>query len=247
MTAALHGYAPADIHRLATEALRADRWRTPRDLDERYAAAWHAIAELLCITKGAADHTELLNAGVRASHAVVRETDQAHGHDRAGGTRPRFGCYWDDTARHTPSPEDQVIGRRALVQIWAALTIPHQDALRAYYETGDRHASAVALGLSDTGFGKRLRAARHAAAALWHEGETPRPINRPDRRPGARNGQWKGRPRLTVSDVDRLRERHHAEGITYSALAAETGVSADWLSHLIRGTKRAAPDPPLAA
>jgi hypothetical protein len=244
---ALHGHAPADIHQLALEALRADRWRTARDLDERYAAALHAITEHLCTAQDPPTHTDLLDAGVRASHAVIRGADQAHGHDRAGDTRPRFAAYWETAARHTPGPEDCTVERRALVQIWRALTPGHREALWALYETGDRHAAAVLIGLSDRGFGRRLHNARIAAAALWHEQETPRPIGRPDRRPGARNGQWKGRPRLTESQVDQLRERYHAGGTTYTSLAAETGITPDWLSQLIRGTRPAAPDPPQTA
>lgn len=232
---------PDAIHRLTLEVLRADRWRTARDLDERYAAAHAAITEHWWTTRGAAGHADLLNAGVTASHAVVRQADQSHGLDlEHGGVRRNFGRYWDAVAARSLRSAENVETLRALVQILDALTEPHREALRAYAETGDKLAAAERLSLKQGTFNKRLRAARSAAAALWFEHETAPRLGR-TRRPGARDGRWKGAPRLTEQQIDILRGRHH-DGATYVDLAAELGVDADRLSQLIRGVRPAAPD-----
>jgi DNA-binding transcriptional regulator YdaS (Cro superfamily) len=236
-----HGYTMDDLYRIAREALTADRWRTSRDLDERYAAAWHAIAETIALTAGAATHDELLDAGVRASHAVVRQADQSHGYTREGGIGRNFTRHWDTVARHSPSPENAVVERLALTQVWQALPEHHREVLHAYSTAGDQQAAAELLGLSRTGLGKRLRAARQDAAALWHDHEAAPALGR-NRRPGARNRAWKGRPRLTESEVDALRARYHAGGITYAGLASEIGAHPDRLSELIRGVRSPAPD-----
>lgn len=236
-----HGYSLDDLHQATLEALRADRWLTSRDFDERYAAAWHAIAERLCISEGSAAHRELLDAGVMASHAVVRQADQSHGRTRYGARGPNFGRYWDAVAARSQPNQEDVLTLRALVQIVNALTGPQREALNAYVETGDKQAAAERLGLSPTGYSKRLRQARKAAQELWFEHETAPQLAR-NRRPGARNGRWKGRARLTESQVDELRARYHAGGVTYADLAAEVGANPDRLAQLIRGTRLAVPD-----
>lgn len=242
-----HGLTMDDLHRLANESLRADRWQTPRYLDERFAAAWHAIVVHLCTTAGAASHINLIDAGVRASHAAVRQAEQFHGRTRYGTCGPNFGRYWYDAqaARSLPSQED-VLTLRALVQIVSALTGIQRDALFAYAATGDKQAAAERLGLKPGTYNKRLRQARTAAASLWFDHEAPPPLGR-TRRPGARNGMWKGRVRPTEEQIDEWRARYHAGGITYAQLAAEAGIHPDRLSALIRGVRPPAPALGMAA
>ena len=49
-TGPMHGYSLDAINHLAKSALRMDRWNKGGDVDERYAAIWHALAEHLRAT-----------------------------------------------------------------------------------------------------------------------------------------------------------------------------------------------------
>ena len=56
-------------------------------------------------------------------------------------------------------------------------------------------------------------------------------------------GTFAGKDRLTVSQVESVRDRYTAGEATLTAMAAEYGVSGPTLSALVRGRHKPAPDP----
>jgi hypothetical protein len=87
-------------------------------------------------------------------------------------------------ARPASGPEDRVIERIALAQIWPCLRPAHREALLALAAHGDYGLAARALGKPYSTFKADISRARREFLKLWHEGEAPsRPWVR-DRRAG---------------------------------------------------------------
>lgn len=152
------------------------------DSGERYAAGWHAAAELLYSADEQPTTRELIQAAGDAADYETRRTGEHRGHGRArgdgsrsDGAAVRFWAYWDRDARVTHSPENGVVERMALTQIWPKLTPAQQQALQALAALGDYQAAADMLGLRYHTFCKRIWSARSAFLRLWLEGETPGP------------------------------------------------------------------------
>ncbi|MEU5298026.1 hypothetical protein [Streptomyces umbrinus] len=186
---ALHGYTLDDLHHLSRHVVHSDRWHTAGDIEDRYDAAWHAIVEHLLAACERPSRHDLFHAGRVGCDQSVRQRLQAHGynhHQPATGTRPSFERYWTTTAAHTPSPEDQIVDRRALWQIWPRLTPRQQQALEALAATDDYQKAAAALGVTPGTFHVLVSKARKRFLALWHEGEQPSRIWGTDRRVGSR-------------------------------------------------------------
>jgi hypothetical protein len=109
--------------------------------------------------------------------------DQGYTYNKhTAGTRtaPSFWRYWNSPAR-TP-PEDATVDRTALHQIMAGLKPSHAQALLALAVHGGYHETAGALGVPYDTFRQRVRAARSAFLALWHEHEAPSRKWREDKR-----------------------------------------------------------------
>ncbi|MFE7077264.1 hypothetical protein ACFU96_44985 [Streptomyces sp. NPDC057620] len=186
---ALHGYTLDDLHHLSRHVVHSDRWHTAGDIEDRSDAAWHAIVEQLLDADEPPSRHDLFHAGRRGCDTSVRQRLQAHGfnhHQPGTGTRPRFEAYWSTTAAHTPSPEDRIVDRQALAQIWPRLTPRQREALPALAATGDYHQAAAALGVTPGTFNVFVSTGRKRFFALWHEGEQPSRIWGTDRRVGSR-------------------------------------------------------------
>ena len=171
------GYTLTDLHqmtRLAVHTARAGEgdWR------DRYDTAWSAIAEALYSREHPAERHLLVAAGRKAVHRSADRYCQAHGyfrHKTASGaaSSPAFRTYWLDTTRTTGSPEDGVVDRLALLQIWPTLTEGQRSALFALAVHGSYEAAADALGLSRAAFKQLVSTGRRAFLRRWHQGEAP--------------------------------------------------------------------------
>lgn len=83
---------------------------------------------------------ELIDAGWRAIAAYVQSNAQFHGHntdDPNGTTRRGFERFWWSTAGPTPGPEERVVERLAMEQIWPRLRPDQGD--RNAWATSFRH------------------------------------------------------------------------------------------------------------
>lgn len=243
-----HGYSFDDIDHLAriVVALR-HRSQTAASLEDLLADVRFAIIEHLATSEELPERTDLLGVGHAAAQRYVRQEMQTHGVQKTDrirgngeggfGSLPGFQRYWQAGGR-TPLDE-RVVERIALRQIWPLLPLKEQQAVMARAITGDHQDAARTLGVSLDYYWRLLRAGRRRAAALWHEHETPRRLQRNRR---AVNRVNSGRPRLTGAEVEALRDRRVA-GATLAQLAREVGYSVSGLSDLLAGKNRPSPDP----
>jgi hypothetical protein len=174
-----HGYSLADIDRLARIAATHAFGGRILDPGDRYHAAWTAIVERLCTSDEQVDGRTLAIVGMHAVSAAAQTHRHTWGMGQAGGSdggvggRRRFQSYWD-MRQVTPSPEDSVVDRIALRQIWPRLSRTDQRALYAHViHHGDHHEAAASLGWTFETYRTYLKKARAAYRALWHEHETP--------------------------------------------------------------------------
>lgn len=240
-----HGYSYTDIDDVARLVLRVDRYRTDMDAAERYHAVRFEIIEHLATAAERPTRQDLVNVGRRASDNHVRAEMHHHGWDvrrveRGSCALPSFQRYWQGSGR-TPLDE-RVVERVALGQVWPTLTLAQQQAVMALALTDDHAAAAAHLGIPLGNYSSRLRNARLRFHALWHEGETPRRPRRDKRVLNRVALDSRGKRRLTESEVAVLRGRV-AAGEKQCVLAAEVGYTPGALSYLLRGRRKAAPDP----
>jgi hypothetical protein len=95
---------------------------------------------------------------------------------------PYFWRYWWEQARHTPGPEDRVIDRTALWQIFSTLARRFRGTLLALATHDDHDKAAAAPGVTRATCFGNLSDARRAFHLLWHKGETPSQLWAADRR-----------------------------------------------------------------
>ncbi len=179
------------------------RWTGLGDQIDRLEVVWSAIAEALYASEAAPTKRALFRAGVQAMSRY--DNDEVHHHGMAThgerssgfGSAPSFWVYWCPTT--SPSPEDGVVDRVALAQIWPRLSADQRRVLLALAAFDDYAAAANALGLTYYAFCARVREARLRFLALWHEGESPSRIWGRDRRIGSRNVGPPSRPRRPVT------------------------------------------------
>lgn len=181
-----HGYTMRDLDRLAHTAVNV-AFARGMDYTDRYDAAWHAIAETLSTAEQAPTRRDLTLAGATAVNRHAQDHHRQWGMARrwgAGeGSVPAFGRYWELERRVAPSPEDGVVDRAALRQIWPRLSPTHQHVLMAMAVHADQVAAAEAVGKTTVCFRSHLKNARREFFELWHEGETPSRVwGRSDRR-----------------------------------------------------------------
>jgi hypothetical protein len=167
-----HGYNLADLDRLARMALSRE-WARNRDWRHRYDIAWSAIAEALYAAAEPPEPGDLIRAGQESVTGFLHTELRHWGikHDRS--RRPSFAMYWDEVARHTASPENGIIERLALWQVWARLRDEDREALLALAIHGEYDKAAATLGLRKYTYYARVRRARVRFLRLWHEGESP--------------------------------------------------------------------------
>lgn len=145
-------------------------WWSGASFSDLYDAAWHGIAEHLIVSPSATED-ELLIAGTEAARKENVSTLRQHGRIRDG---VNFGQYWAWHSHATGSPEDGVVEREALWQIWEVLSPSEREALYVLAATdNDRDMTAAALGITRKALEGRLHRARHAFLTHWHEGESP--------------------------------------------------------------------------
>lgn len=173
-----HGYSLADIDRLARTAAATARSGHILDPGDRYNTAWSAIAEHLCTAEEPPTRRDLYDAGATAVNSAGRDHRHTWGMARTWGSpageMSNYQRYWELARRSAPSPEDPVVDRTALRQIWPTLSTTHQQVLYALaVNDGDHQAAADDLNKSLATFRSHLKSARAAYRALWHEHETP--------------------------------------------------------------------------
>lgn len=233
------GYSLRDLDQLARMAVRRVVSRYG-DYHARYEAAWSGVVDALVDADEQPDRADLIYAGWRSVNAWAKTEAYQHGVLTATWTpSARFAAYWTSAAGS--SPERLVVERRALDQIWPTLTVRQREALTWLALSDDYDQAAAAMGVSYGTFQVTISQARRRFFTLWHEGETPSKPWRPTCRRSSRGGTWRGRRRITASQLEAARERHLA-GETITALAAEHGVWDTTLGALLRGVKRPATD-----
>lgn len=236
-----YGYNLADINRLARIAVTRARTRSGSWAD-RVALAWSGIAEALCVADAAPAPEDLIRAGWNAVLSNTLQEMRTHGvptdSTMTGG---RFEAFWG-FINYAPSPESRVVDRMTLWQIWPSLTRRQQQALTTLAACEDQDLAAQAMGTTPSNFRVLLSQARTQFFACWHDGETPSGLWRLDRRKFRRDGLDRfGKPRVTVSQLEAIRARHHA-GETLSAIGVDYGVKKACLSSLLTGRTKPQPD-----
>jgi len=173
-----HGYSMDDLDRLARIAsLRAFGGRI-LDPCDRYETAWHAIAEHLASADEAPTGGLLVSVGTTAVNRAGQDHRRTWGMTRTWGSGEgdvaAYARFWELARRSVASPEEPVVDRTALRQIWPRLSITHQQVLYALaIHDGDHQAAADSLSKTLGCYRSHLKGARAAYRALWHEHETP--------------------------------------------------------------------------
>lgn len=170
-----HGYTLDGIDRLARTAATHAYGGRILDPTDRYHAAWTAIVERLCTADEAPDGRDLAIAGMNAINQAGRDHRHTWGLGSTwGGSQdaPNFQRYWDH-GRVTPSPEDGIVDRLAVHQIWPRLTLTHRQVLCALAVHGDCATAGASLGKTERGYACALQRARAEFYRLWHEHEAP--------------------------------------------------------------------------
>lgn len=164
-----YGFTQADIDQIARRAVRTAR-AAGGDPEDRYDAAWHAIAETILTNPEQLDHAELTEAAWKAVNQVGSDTRRHHGRDERGRTRRGFARYWEGSGWRPTAPED-VLDHVALNSIWPRLTPTDRRALAARAEHPTAKAAAAALGIRYHTYAMQLSRARRRFRALW-QGDT---------------------------------------------------------------------------
>lgn len=177
-TSLWHGYSLDSIDHLARIAAARARGGRILDPDDRYEAAWGFIVEHLATADTAPTTGDLLKGALTAVNRAAQDHRHTWGMNRAWGSAEGdmggYQRYWELARRSAASPEDPVVDRAALRQIWPALSVTHQQVLYALaLHDGDHREAATSLGKSLVCFRSHLKGARAAYRALWHEHETP--------------------------------------------------------------------------
>jgi hypothetical protein len=180
-----HGYTLAAVDRAVRICIALDHWRKGvMDARERRDLAWMAIIEHLYAAEEAPAERDLIHAGWKAVQRQVERDRSTHGQSHADpySEMPYFHRYWWAEGRHTSSPEEGVVERIALGQIWAALSPRYRRALAALAAHEDHDKAAAALGITRRTYNDHLWAGRREFYQLWHEGEKPSRLWALDRR-----------------------------------------------------------------
>jgi len=151
-------------------------WTHGLDPWERTALAWEGIVTALYGATTRPTSAMLMQAGTRAVLAWSSATQRSHGvrwhHPWAGpGSSPRFAKYWWHPV--TPSPEEEIVEKLALVQVWPTLTPLQQESLVALAVHGTYIDAAAAVGVGYFTFYGRVREARRRFFKSWYQHQTP--------------------------------------------------------------------------
>lgn len=182
-----HHFTLTDLDRMARIAVQM-AWPRAMDYQDRYEAAWSAIADRLYADESMPSERDLKAAGATAVNRLAQDHGRHWGLDRsnpdAGFEAARgFLRFWELFRRAARSPEDGVVERLALHQIWPRLSETHRLVLTAMAVHADNVTAAEAVGKTYGTFNSHLKNARREFLTLWHEGEAPSRIwGKADRR-----------------------------------------------------------------
>lgn len=171
-----HDYTLADIHELTLVAVRCELFYRSRNYAERIDLAWSAIAEHLYASEQPPSRRDLVHAGMTAiSNWFVSEA-RTHGVNpgqRGRATDVNFERYWHVFAHPAPSPEERIVERLALTQVWHTLSPHVREVFGALAVHGDYHQAAESLSKTPGQIYSQIAYARAKFLATWHDGETP--------------------------------------------------------------------------
>jgi hypothetical protein len=171
-----YGYTLSIIDELTSAAVHNERFYQSRDHTERMELAWSAIVEHLYASEEPPTRHELLFAGMSGIGRHFKEEQRHHGipQDRS---RYDFGVnferYWETFGRPTPSPENRIVERVALEQIWSALTPTARSTFTALAAWDDYELAAKSVDRTRGQFYSQVSYSRRVFLELWHDGETP--------------------------------------------------------------------------
>jgi hypothetical protein len=264
-----HGYTLAQVRSITLGLAIRQTWLKSTSVvsfDQRLEVAWHAVIEHLYASDQPPTPREMMQAADRAVNRDIHLAHQFHGHntrDRyAKTTIKSFELYWWHTSIPTSSPENGIIERLALAQIWPRLRPEYQEVLAALAAHDDYGLAASSLGISRRLFTARLSEARQAFLQRWHEGESPSRVWTTGKSTGiwrrrahrARRAAETGqplpptpgaRPRadLGISDAELVRRYQAGESCRQLAAALGTSYSVIRDRLLTNGTQLRPPGP----
>lgn len=230
------GYNLADLERLARISVSRSRSRAGNAQD-RYEAAWSAIAEALCTASNAPNPTDLIAAGTDAAIEQAHKSMVFDGASREGGRRQRYVQYWAVPVGASAPVEERIVESMALWSILPLLSPRQWAAVKALAATEDYDLAAASLGYGRKSYSAVISRARSRFLSWWLEGETPPKRRKDQRRPSGNRGTQPGR--ITDVQLDQIRSRHHA-GETQEAIAADYGVARSTITQLLSGVNRPA-------
>lgn len=173
------GYTLVDLERIARAAAKSVWVRSAWPMTELHDIAWQEVAELLAAAVEQPAREWLIQ---QAMSAVYRAT-QDEWHHIGWGARvdgvhaPSRGhaAYWTPTS-YAPQPEELVVERTALSQVWQHLHRADREVIATMAAYGDTARAAAAMGISRQAFIKRILGARRRFWLHWYQGETPQRV-----------------------------------------------------------------------
>ncbi len=225
-----HGLTVAALEAVARKAAMFSRYSFPL-LPERVDLARFAIVEHV-YTCAAEDTSgcDLVALGIRAVERQVLANQTFYGVwlSRSAATHgmrmPRYFRFWTSVATPTRSPEDQVVDRLALWQIWPRLAELDRAAILALAQHRDYELAAKELGITHKSFKDRIYRARRRFLRFWHEHEQPSGMWSRDFRLTRPRGFRTNSIASTITQRRRLRKKKLDRAAT--AMRTETDVSA---------------------
>lgn len=181
-----HGYTLTDIHSLTKLAVNTAKGWLAMDYTDLMEAAWFAIVEHLHTAEHWPPRHDLVRAGQQAVNSLVTDEMHHNGYFKYKTTSaygpfsmPAFVTFWS-----TPPTtiEPRIIERIALSQIWPQLTARQRAAFTALATHDDYVLAARSLDIEPQTYRALIGRARKEFFGLWHEGEVPSRMWRPDRR-----------------------------------------------------------------
>ncbi len=143
-----HGYTLNSIHELMLIAVHCELFYRAWDYHERIDVAWSAIAEHPYASEQPPSRSELIHAGMSAISSLFVSEARARGinvSQRGRAAVPGIQKYWHLSTQPADGPEDRIVERLALAQIWAALSPRPRDAFTALAVHDDYGRAAAAL------------------------------------------------------------------------------------------------------
>ena len=207
-----HGYTLAHLDEIAVQAVRWQRFHRQIEFTVRLDMAWSAIAEYLYAADEPPAPIDLVRAAWAAVTDEVDRTYRSYGlnsHDRYAGITSRFRQYWVGAGQQTRSPEESIVERVALSQIWPRLSALHRQLLLAMAVHDDYGRAADALDKTRATFTAQLSQARRAFLTLWHDGEQPSRPWGTDRR-ASTDSTDRHSPTYVIRVRERSRQAHVA-------------------------------------